>query len=119
MRNHSVIVQKYGGVCLETPAKIRVVARGRAGATSIVGKGLLPAITPKSPLLGRAMGVLQIARRCNNAADLPDASKCFRGRARPMPAGCRSRPDATSRGGRGAVRKFLTFQVIDPFAPPT
>ena len=27
MRNHPIIVQKYGGVCLETPAKIRAVAR--------------------------------------------------------------------------------------------
>src|SRR6185295_16147887 len=26
MRNHSVIVQKYGGACLETPEKIRAVA---------------------------------------------------------------------------------------------
>ena len=34
----------------------------RAGATSIVGKDFLPAIAPKSPLSGRAMGVLQIAR---------------------------------------------------------
>src|ERR1700753_4501940 len=30
MRNHPIIVQKYGGVCLETPAKIRAVARGLA-----------------------------------------------------------------------------------------
>lgn len=30
MRNHPVIVQKYGGVCLETPAKIRAVARSLA-----------------------------------------------------------------------------------------
>jgi hypothetical protein len=34
----------------------------RAGATSIVSKGFLRAIAPKSPLLSRAMGVLQIAR---------------------------------------------------------
>jgi aspartate kinase len=27
MRDHPIIVQKYGGVCLETPAKIRAVAR--------------------------------------------------------------------------------------------
>jgi aspartate kinase len=27
MRNHPIIVQKYGGVCLETAAKIRTVAR--------------------------------------------------------------------------------------------
>src|SRR5258708_18417142 len=27
MRNHPIIVQKYGGVCLETPTKIRTVAR--------------------------------------------------------------------------------------------
>jgi hypothetical protein len=33
-----------------------------AGATSIVGKDFLPAIAPKSPLLGRAMGVLQMPR---------------------------------------------------------
>jgi aspartate kinase len=26
MRNNPIIVQKYGGACLETPAKIRVVA---------------------------------------------------------------------------------------------
>src|SRR4051812_21652147 len=26
MRNESIIVQKYGGACLETPAKIRAVA---------------------------------------------------------------------------------------------
>src|SRR5689334_8759328 len=31
MRNHPIIVQKYGGVCLETPAKIRAVARSLAG----------------------------------------------------------------------------------------
>ena len=49
----------------------------RAGATSIVGKDFLPAIAPKSPLSGRAMGVLQIARWWNSAADLPDVSKCF------------------------------------------
>jgi aspartate kinase len=30
MRNHSIIVQKYGGVCLETPDKIRAVARSLA-----------------------------------------------------------------------------------------
>ena len=30
MRNHPIIVQKYGGVCLETPAKIRSVARNLA-----------------------------------------------------------------------------------------
>jgi aspartate kinase len=31
MRNHPIIVQKYGGVCLETPEKIRAVARSLAG----------------------------------------------------------------------------------------
>src|SRR5258707_12542785 len=30
MLNHHIIVQKYGGVCLETPAKIRAVARSLA-----------------------------------------------------------------------------------------
>jgi len=30
MRNHPIIVQKYGGVCLETPEKIRAVARSLA-----------------------------------------------------------------------------------------
>lgn len=30
MRNDPIIVQKYGGVCLETPAKIRAVARSLA-----------------------------------------------------------------------------------------
>ena len=30
MRDHPIIVQKYGGVCLETPAKIRAVARSLA-----------------------------------------------------------------------------------------
>src|ERR1700759_996066 len=30
MRDHPIIVQKYGGVCLETPEKIRAVARGLA-----------------------------------------------------------------------------------------
>lgn len=30
MHNHPIIVQKYGGVCLETPAKIRAVARSLA-----------------------------------------------------------------------------------------
>jgi aspartate kinase len=30
MHNHPIIVQKYGGVCLETPAKIRSVARNLA-----------------------------------------------------------------------------------------
>jgi hypothetical protein len=54
----------------------------RAGATSIVGKNFLPAVAPKNPLSDRAMGVLQIARRWNSAADLPDVSKCFRGIAR-------------------------------------
>jgi aspartokinase len=27
MRNNPIIVQKYGGACLETPAKIRAVAK--------------------------------------------------------------------------------------------
>ena len=35
---------------------------GVGGATSIVGKDFLPAIAPKSPLSGRAMGVFQMAR---------------------------------------------------------
>src|SRR5260370_35370238 len=30
MRNNPIIVQKYGGTCLETPAKIRAVASGPA-----------------------------------------------------------------------------------------
>jgi hypothetical protein len=30
MRNHLIIVQKCGGVCLETPAKIRAVVRSLA-----------------------------------------------------------------------------------------
>jgi hypothetical protein len=30
MRNHPIIVQKYGGACLETPAKIRAVASSLA-----------------------------------------------------------------------------------------
>jgi aspartate kinase len=30
MRNNPIIVQKYGGACLETPAKIRVVASSLA-----------------------------------------------------------------------------------------
>jgi aspartate kinase len=30
MRNNPIIVQKYGGTCLETPAKIRAVASGLA-----------------------------------------------------------------------------------------
>src|SRR6201989_184053 len=30
MRNNSIIVQKYGGTCLETPAKIRAVASSLA-----------------------------------------------------------------------------------------
>src|SRR5437016_14596030 len=30
MSNHPIIVQKYGGVCLETPTKIRAVARSLA-----------------------------------------------------------------------------------------
>jgi len=30
MRNNAIIVQKYGGACLETPAKIRAVASGLA-----------------------------------------------------------------------------------------
>jgi hypothetical protein len=38
-----------------------IIRRARAGATSIVGEDLLPAIAPNSPLLGRAMGVLQMA----------------------------------------------------------
>jgi hypothetical protein len=32
------------------------------GATLIVGKDFLPAIAPTSPLSGKAIGVLQIAR---------------------------------------------------------
>jgi hypothetical protein len=39
-----------------------IIRRARAGATSVVGKDFLPAIAPKRPLSGRAMGVLQIAR---------------------------------------------------------
>jgi hypothetical protein len=36
MRNNPIIVQKYGGACLETPAKIRAVARScRFGGPSI------------------------------------------------------------------------------------
>jgi aspartate kinase len=31
MRNNPIIVQKYGGACLETPAKIRAVASSLAG----------------------------------------------------------------------------------------
>ena len=58
----------------------------RGGATSIVSKDFLPAIAPKSPLLGRAMDVLQIARWWNSAADLPDVSKCFRGIAQSIHA---------------------------------
>jgi hypothetical protein len=34
MRNNPIIVQKYGGACLETPAKIRAVASGK-GADAI------------------------------------------------------------------------------------
>jgi aspartate kinase len=30
MRNNPIIVQKYGGACLETPAKIRAVASNLA-----------------------------------------------------------------------------------------
>jgi hypothetical protein len=36
MRNHPIIVQKYGGVCLETPAKIRAVARSLAACMAVV-----------------------------------------------------------------------------------
>jgi aspartate kinase len=36
MRDHPIIVQKYGGVCLETPAKIRAVARSLADLHSRV-----------------------------------------------------------------------------------
>jgi putative IMPACT (imprinted ancient) family translation regulator len=34
MRNHPIIVRKYGGVRLETPAKIRAVARSLADLLS-------------------------------------------------------------------------------------
>jgi hypothetical protein len=34
--------------------------------------------SPESASLSRPIGVLQIARRCNSAGDLPDVSKCFR-----------------------------------------
>jgi aspartate kinase len=34
MRNNPIIVQKYGGACLETPAKIRAVASGLANLRS-------------------------------------------------------------------------------------
>jgi aspartokinase len=34
MRNNPIIVQKYGGACLETPAKIRAVASSFAGLHS-------------------------------------------------------------------------------------
>ncbi len=64
----------------------RPFAVARAGATSIGGQDFLPAVAPKSPLSGRAMGVLQIARRWNSAADLPDVSKCFRGIAQSIHA---------------------------------
>src|SRR6478736_5769445 len=42
MRNHPIIVQKYGGACLETPAKVRAVAsdladlRGRGNRVVVV-----------------------------------------------------------------------------------
>ncbi|VIO70868.1 Aspartokinase [Bradyrhizobium ivorense] len=36
MRNQPIVVQKYGGVCLETPAKIRAVARSLA---DLYGRG--------------------------------------------------------------------------------
>jgi len=51
-----------------------------------IRKDFLPAIAPTRPLSGRAMGVLQIARRWTNAADLPDVSKCFCGIAQSIPA---------------------------------
>jgi aspartate kinase len=51
MRNNPIIVQKYGGACLETPAKIRAVASSLAhlhsrghrvvAIVSAMGKSLL------------------------------------------------------------------------------
>ena len=62
-------------------------ARGSATREAIIRRSeplqlqlwvrILPAIAPKRPLSGRAMGVLQIARWWNSAPDLPDVSKCF------------------------------------------
>jgi aspartate kinase len=34
MRNNPIIVQKYGGACLETPAKLRAVASSLADLRS-------------------------------------------------------------------------------------
>jgi hypothetical protein len=39
MRNNPIIVQKYGGTCLETPAKIRAVASGLADFTQAWSSG--------------------------------------------------------------------------------
>ena len=36
MRNNPIIVQKYGGACLETPAKIRAVAGNLADPHRVV-----------------------------------------------------------------------------------
>jgi hypothetical protein len=57
----------------------------RASRCNFNCRDFLPAITPKSPLSGRAMGVLQIARWWNIAPDLPDVSNVFAGKAS-MPA---------------------------------
>gem|GEM_PF-5541122 len=40
-----------------------------------------PKVEVKSPLLGRAIGALQVGRWWNSAADLPDMSKCFPGQS--------------------------------------
>jgi aspartate kinase len=37
MRNNPIIVQKYGGACLETPAKIRAVASSLAESLTCFG----------------------------------------------------------------------------------
>jgi hypothetical protein len=39
MRNNPIIVQKYGGACLETPAKIRAVAGNLADPHRRVSSG--------------------------------------------------------------------------------
>ncbi len=83
------LVEVWNCVHVDISSRQRIgSARGSATREAIVRRSeplqlqlwvrISPAIAPKRPLSGRAMGVLQIARWWNSAPDLPDVSKCFR-----------------------------------------
>jgi hypothetical protein len=52
-----------------------------------LSEGFFVSNRAKRLLPGSAMGILQIARGCNSAGDLPDVSKCFCGAAQSILAG--------------------------------